>query len=94
MLRLRGHDTRTAPSGHAALHILRAVRPTLIILDLCIPDIDGLSILQMLRSDPGFCQTRVIVFSGADELVPEALASGAHAAFVKGVIPGNTFWIT
>ena len=91
ILRSRGHDARTAPSGHAALHILNHICPTLVILDLAMPDMDGLSILRMLRHDRRHINASVIVFTGSDERVQEALASGAQAVFVKGNTPWERF---
>jgi CheY-like chemotaxis protein len=91
LLRSRGHDARTAPSGHAALHILSQIRPSLIILDICMPDIDGLAILRILRHDRRYVNTNVIAFTASSELGEQALASGAQAVFVKGDLPLDSF---
>jgi CheY-like chemotaxis protein len=88
LLRLRGHDARTAPSGHAALNFLNQVHPNLIILDLCMRDIDGLKVLRILRADPRHRHTNVIVFTGEADRIDDALATGAQAAFIKG----DTSW--
>ena len=91
VLRSRGHDARTAPSGHAALHILSQISPNLVILDLSMPDMDGLTVLRTVRCDRRHLNTSVIVFTGSDERVQEALESGAQAVFVKGTTSWEHF---
>ena len=49
MLRQRGYDVRVAPSGHAAIHFLCAVRPDVVVLDLFMPDVNGVVVLEMMK---------------------------------------------
>lgn len=75
----------TASTGSIALQRLTQLHPDLVILDIEMPDMDGLTALrQMRRSHP---KTRVIMFSslterGAKETL-EALALGASDYFAK-----------
>jgi DNA-binding response OmpR family regulator len=50
-LELEGFKVREAADGYKALDILRDDPPTLIILDLMLPGIDGLSLTQHIRQD-------------------------------------------
>ncbi len=50
-LRYEGWDVRTAVEGHQALTIARQFKPDVIVLDVMLPDIDGMSVLHRLRSD-------------------------------------------
>lgn len=91
MLRKRGHDARTAPSGHAALNILSATHPDLIVLDLCMPDIEGLHILRALRNDADYRHTPVIAFTASEDHAQAAMDIGANAAFIKGKVSWERF---
>lgn len=48
-LSLQGYDTRIAPDGVAALQIWREWKPDLIVLDIMLPEIDGISVLRSIR---------------------------------------------
>lgn len=49
-LRYEGWDVRTAASGEQALTEARDFRPDVVVLDVMLPDLDGMSVLQRLRS--------------------------------------------
>ncbi|MEM7698917.1 MAG: response regulator, partial [Verrucomicrobiota bacterium] len=51
---LREEDYRTleAVNGLEALHLAKTKRPDLIILDLMLPEIDGIGVYKNLREDP------------------------------------------
>ncbi|HSH03920.1 MAG TPA: response regulator transcription factor [Anaerolineae bacterium] len=50
-LKKEGFDVRTARTGREALISIHNKRPTLVILDLMLPEIDGLEILRRLRQE-------------------------------------------
>ncbi|NEX44790.1 response regulator transcription factor [Pseudotabrizicola algicola] len=47
-----GCDVTTLADGHAAVAAVRAEKPDLVILDLMLPGLSGLEILNQLRADP------------------------------------------
>ncbi|HEY2951577.1 MAG TPA: response regulator [Verrucomicrobiae bacterium] len=47
-----GYDVVTAGDGREALRQARTASPTLIILDLMLPEVDGLEVCKLLRRDP------------------------------------------
>lgn len=51
-LRGAGYDVATAEDGNSALRKARARKPDLILLDLMIPEVDGLEVCKILRRDP------------------------------------------
>jgi CheY-like chemotaxis protein len=53
-----------AQGGQAGWELLKAGIPHAIILDLFMPDMDGFSILEKLRTDPGLSDIPVLVVSG------------------------------
>jgi CheY-like chemotaxis protein len=51
-LKQSGYDVATAADGAEALKKTRALLPSLIVLDLMLPEMDGLEVCKMLRRDP------------------------------------------
>src|SRR5712692_4063493 len=63
LLRRKGYDVVLAESGRQGLELFRRERPDVIVLDLKMPEMDGLTVLQQVRSlDP---KTPVIILTGA-----------------------------
>ena len=52
LLERAGHPVRTAPDANDAIALLRTYRPSLILMDLQLPGIDGLTLSHMLKSNP------------------------------------------
>jgi two-component system, OmpR family, KDP operon response regulator KdpE len=81
-LSARGHQVRTAPDGRHALADAAAHPPDVVILDLGLPDIDGLEVIHALR---GWTKAPIIVLSGragsSDKV--EALDAGADDYVTK-----------
>jgi two-component system, OmpR family, response regulator len=50
-LRYEGCEVRTAADGLAAVRAAREVRPDVVVLDVMLPDMDGLEVLRRLRAD-------------------------------------------
>lgn len=50
-LRYEGWDVRTASDGRTAIAAAREFRPDAIVLDIMLPDIDGLEVLKRVRAD-------------------------------------------
>jgi DNA-binding NtrC family response regulator len=63
LLRRKGYDVVLAESGQKGLDLFRRERPDVIVLDLKMPGMDGLTVLQQVRSlDP---KKPVIILTGA-----------------------------
>src|SRR5712691_6604940 len=56
-LKAAGYEVITAADGEAALKKARSTLPDLIVLDLMLPEVDGLEVCKILRRDP---RTRAI----------------------------------
>jgi CheY-like chemotaxis protein len=63
-LQEQGFDAMVASSGGSGLARARAERPALILLDLRLPDADGLAVCEQLADAPQTCTIPVIVLSG------------------------------
>jgi DNA-binding NtrC family response regulator len=83
-----GHEVLFASSGREGLNAVRTARPSLVILDLVLPDMDGLDALKKIRRmEPG---TVVVIFTawGSERATRKALSTGAAAFIQKGDTPG------
>lgn len=81
-LRARGYDVETARDGRSALQVVDERMPDVVILDLGLPDVDGVAVLRRLRS---FTDVPVVVLSarhGSEDKV-EALDLGADDYVTK-----------
>lgn len=84
-----GFVTEFADDGEATLERARLVRPALVVTEILIPKIDGLTLCRRLREDPVTRHVPVIVFS---ILAAAARASDAGArAFLRKPIVESTF---
>lgn len=61
---LPGCPIMTAENGAAALAILESETPSLVILDLTMPEVDGFTVLEQMRISPRTRQVPVLVMSG------------------------------
>ena len=75
-LSARGYEVTTAATGAAALRAAAETRPDVIVLDLGLPDIDGLEVLAGLR---GWNDTPVIVLSARSDSAEKVAALDAGA---------------
>jgi DNA-binding response OmpR family regulator len=79
-----GYDVSTASDGLAGLVKASSARPDLMLLDLMMPDLGGIRVLEELRGDPALADVPVIVVTGKLEAVPSLRALlGDENVFVK-----------
>ena len=84
LLAAEGYDVATASDGLAGLVSATARPPALVLLDLVMPDLGGLRVLEELRSDPQLSSVPVIVVTGQIEFVQQLRAQlGENSVFVK-----------
>lgn len=77
-----------ASSGEAACSLIEAARPDLLLLDLELPGISGMEVIQRLTADQLAALEILILTSFSDEgKVFEAMRLGAAGYLVKGVAP-------
>jgi CheY-like chemotaxis protein len=61
MLETSGFIVETAASGREALEALKARLPTVVLLDVTMPEMSGFEVLKMIRSDPTTAKLPVIL---------------------------------
>jgi DNA-binding response OmpR family regulator len=83
----RGFSVRIAPDGGAGLRLAEAALPDLVLMDMTLPDIDGLEVTRRLKAEARTAGVPIIVLTA--RAMPEdrarALAAGADDYDVKPV---------
>ncbi len=77
-----GYSVRTASDGQAALQLVREWEPELIVLDIMMPKIDGITLLPMLRE---ITQAPILMLTARGETADkvQSLSAGADDYLVK-----------
>lgn len=88
ILSVDGHRVITAADGEEAIAYALHTYFDLIVLDLCLPKVDGIRVIKELRGFPLAQSTPIIAVSAGDEpLHAAALAAGADLALEKPCLP-------
>jgi CheY-like chemotaxis protein len=79
-LRGQGYETLVAHTGHDGAELARQQRPSLVVLDVRLPDTDGLRVCALLADAPETCAIPVILLSGMErpDIIRRARAVGSQ----------------
>ena len=87
ILRHGGHATLEATTGEEGVRLAREHRPELILMDIQLPDIDGIAALARIRTDPALDRVPVLAVSAS--VMPDEqqkiVASGFDAFITKPI---------
>ena len=86
-----GHRAIAVSDAPAALQLLRRQPCDLVMVDVTLPEVDGLALCRLVRAQPGLKQLPVVVFSADDSerRKVEAFDAGADDYIVKPSTPGE-----
>jgi DNA-binding NarL/FixJ family response regulator len=75
--------------GRQAVELARRTRPDLILMDIRMPEMDGLEATRRITSDEATASTRILILTtfDLDEYVFEALRAGASGFLLKDTLP-------
>ncbi|MEI7446098.1 MAG: ATP-binding protein, partial [Burkholderiales bacterium] len=90
-LELDGHAVRVVHGGRTALAEVAHIRPDAVLLDIGLPDLDGLEVARRLRAKYGTACPRLIALSGWGQAGDKqrAAEAGFERHFTKPVDPGT-----
>jgi CheY-like chemotaxis protein len=79
------YDLTCAQDGTAALALLRRTRPDLILMDVSLPDIDGVTLTQKLKGAPHLADIPVLMLTGdaRRQTLDSSMTAGAAGFVVK-----------
>ena len=80
-----------AQNGGAAVALVRELMPDVVLMDLNMPEVDGLTATGRITADPSLAAVKVVVLTtfDDDEHVFAALRAGASGFLVKDIEPGE-----
>jgi DNA-binding NarL/FixJ family response regulator len=80
-----------AANGGSAVALTRELRPDVVLMDLRMPEVDGLTAISRITADPALGSVRVVALTtfDDDEYVFGALRAGASGFLVKDVEPAE-----
>lgn len=95
-----GYQVELAATGEEGLNKTIAMRPDLVVLDLMLPNLDGLEICRRIRGDAGLNDTAIVMMTakgeeedivaglelGADDYVPKPFSPQVLIARIKAVL--------
>lgn len=83
------YDLFVVKTGAAAIEVIELKKPDLVLLDVVLPDISGLQVLEHLKAhnDPAVNTIPILIVSGSDNAMEEALNGGAVGFVTKPYRP-------
>lgn len=79
VLKMAGYEAVVVNDSSKAMEIANSTRPRAILLDLMMPPPDGFKLCRMLRADPTFKQTPILIVTALDNTDSKIVAIGAGA---------------
>jgi DNA-binding response OmpR family regulator len=79
VLQMNGHEVITVNESSKTIEIANSFHPDLFILDLMMPDPDGFKLCRMLRSNPKFRRTPILITTALNDTDSRLVAMGAGA---------------
>jgi len=78
-----------ASNGREAVDLARAERPHVILMDIRMPELDGIEATRQIVADPALNDTRVIILTTfeLDEYIVDGLRAGASGFLLKDIEP-------
>jgi len=82
-----GHQVHVTYGGSTALDVAQTFQPHLMLIDLAMPDMDGCSLVKLIRNAPALAQTRLVAITGHADQGHKTLAirSGFETVLFKPV---------
>jgi len=74
-----------ATGGREALSILDKDRPGVVVLDLAMPDVDGIQVLESIRNDPKLLNTKVIILTAVPVMLDYRVVKLADEVLTKPI---------
>jgi CheY-like chemotaxis protein len=86
ILQFSGHEVHTATDGKGGFEKAKSEKPSIILLDIMMPEMDGLEVLEKLKEDQSTKNIPVLILSNLsdEEHAQESVKKGAEKYFIKG----------
>jgi DNA-binding NarL/FixJ family response regulator len=78
-----------ATDGKGAVELARTAKPDVVVMDIRMPELDGIAATQRIVGEPGAPRVLVVTTFDADRLVFDAMRAGASGFLLKAAPPGR-----
>ena len=87
LLEMSGYEVIEATNGEEAVRLAQSERPSLILMDLSLPIIDGLAATRAIRKLAGFAKVPIVAVSAHDtaDFQADALSAGCDSYITKPI---------
>ena len=79
ILSAEGYETISENESSRAMQVANSINPDLFLLDLMMPEPDGFKLCRMLRADPNFAHTPILIVTALNDSDSQVIAYGAGA---------------
>jgi len=85
VLALKGHQATSVNDSSETIRVANSTTPDLILLDLMMPEPNGFEVCKMLRADPNFAKTPIVIITAMDDNASKetAYSAGANDFLIK-----------
>jgi two-component system OmpR family response regulator len=89
LLQIEGYQPTALSDSTLTMETAKAVKPDLFILDLMMPEPNGFELCRLLRADPDFANTPIVIITAMDDSDSKAIAfvAGANDFITKPFRP-------
>lgn len=89
IVQLDGHETRSVHESRNAFQVVEMFMPDLVLLDIMMPEINGIAICKLIKSNPQTDHTKVMMVSAlSDEGTKrDSMNAGADQFVTKPILP-------
>ena len=91
LLREAGHEVIEAATGQAAIDAYVRERPDAVLMDITMPEMDGLEALDQIRTLDPSAKVAMVTAIGQQSVVMDAIRRGAREFLVKPIAVGPFF---
>jgi len=81
-----GYSIREAKNGLETIQFARESKPDIIVMDIRMPVMDGLTALGQLQNNEDFADIPIFIVTNVQEEITSAVESGAHEALLKSSV--------
>ena len=87
LLTQSGYDVLEANTGAQAVEVYKECRPDMVLLDITMPDMDGLTALKEIKKIDPNAKVAIVTAMGQQSIVTDALKAGAQDFVIKPFEP-------